>query len=101
LGGKAAQNTHGFPSRFAYPEFKIINKHVTNKVMIHISGKEFGHFAILSHVGRKRGRLQQIPIIAEPVGGGFVIALTYRKEVDWYKNVVANNNCDLLWKRND
>lgn len=36
---------------------RVINKHVTNKILIHISGKKFGHFAILSHVGRNSGKL--------------------------------------------
>jgi hypothetical protein len=77
---------------------RSFNKHVTNKIMIHISGKQFGHFAILSHIGRKSGRLYRIPIIAEPFMGGFVIALTYGKQVDWYENVRAKGGCSLLWK---
>jgi deazaflavin-dependent oxidoreductase (nitroreductase family) len=80
---------------------RIINKYVTNKVMIHISGKKFGHFAILSHIGRKSGKLYRTPIIAEPIQGGFVIALTYGKKVDWYENVAAKGSCSLHWKNKD
>jgi len=80
---------------------RIINKHVTNKLLIHICGKRFGHFAILTHAGRKSGRLYRIPIIAEPVSGGFVIALTYGKKVDWYENVQAKGGCSLHWKNKD
>ena len=80
---------------------RVINKYFTNKVMIHICGKSFGHFAILSHTGRKSGKLYRIPVIAEPVSGGFVIALTYGKEVDWYKNVAAKGGCSIHWKNND
>jgi len=36
---------------------RVLNKHVTNKVLIHIAGRKFGHFAILSHTGRKSGTL--------------------------------------------
>ncbi len=68
---------------------RVLNKHVTNKILIHICGKNFGHFAILSHVCRKSGKLYRIPIIAEPLNDGFVIALTYGKKVDWYENVKA------------
>jgi len=78
-----------------------INKHFTNKVLIHISGKKFGHFAILSHVGRKSGKLYRIPIIAEPIENGFVIALTYGVKVDWYKNVSAYGGCSLTWKKKE
>jgi deazaflavin-dependent oxidoreductase (nitroreductase family) len=80
---------------------RVFNKYATNKALIHICGKNFGHFAILSHTGRKSGKVYSIPIIAEPVQGGFVIAMTYGKEVDWYKNVAAKGGCSLRWKNQD
>ena len=80
---------------------RVFNKHVTNKVLIHICGKNFGHFAILSHTGRKTGNLYRIPIIAEPIENGFVIALTYGKKVDWYANVKAKGSCSIHWKNVD
>ena len=80
---------------------RVMNKYGTNKILIHIAGKKFGHFAILSHVGRKSGRLYRIPIIAEPWEGGFVIALTYGKKVDWYENVRAKGGCSIRWKNKD
>jgi deazaflavin-dependent oxidoreductase (nitroreductase family) len=80
---------------------RVMNKHVTNKLMIHIAGKRFGHFAILTHEGRKTGKRYRIPIIAEPAGEGFVIALTYGKKVDWAANVLAKGACSLVWKNKD
>ena len=80
---------------------RVINKHVTNKIMIHLAGKKFGHFAILSHTGRKSGKVYKTPIIAEPVENGFVIALTYGKKVDWLANVLASGGCDLYWKEKE
>jgi deazaflavin-dependent oxidoreductase (nitroreductase family) len=78
-----------------------LNKRLINKVLIHISGKRFGHFAILTHTGRKSGQTYRIPIIVEPAPGGFVIALTYGKKVDWLKNVQAKGKCELRWKNQD
>lgn len=80
---------------------RVINKYVTNKVLIYLCGRSFGHFAILTHEGRKSGRLYRIPIIAEPFQEGFVIALTYGKKVDWYENVRARGGCLLRWKNQD
>jgi hypothetical protein len=77
---------------------RTMNKYATNKLLIHISGKRFGHFAVLTHTGRKSGRLYRIPIIAEPVEDGFIIALTYGKKTDWCANVFAKGGCSLLWK---
>jgi len=85
----------------ALDRVRVINKHVTNKILIHISGKNFGHFSILSHVGRKSGKLYRIPIIAEPFNDGFVIALTYGKKVDWYENIKAKGGCSLFWKNKE
>jgi deazaflavin-dependent oxidoreductase (nitroreductase family) len=78
-----------------------INKRFTNKILIHIAGRQFGHFAILEHVGRKSGKRYRIPIIAEPLENGFVIALTYGKKVDWYGNILASGGCALRWKQRD
>lgn len=80
---------------------KTMNKFATNKIMILISGKKFGHFAILSHTGRKSGKIYRIPIIAEPFENGFVIALTYGKKVDWYENVMAKGGGSIRWKNKD
>jgi deazaflavin-dependent oxidoreductase (nitroreductase family) len=77
------------------------NKHVTNKILIHISGKKFGHFVVLNHVGRKSGKTYRIPIIAEPTTNGFVIALTYGRKVDWVENVLAKGSCSMLWKNKE
>ena len=80
---------------------RVINKRFTNKLLIHISGKDLGMFAILTHTGRKSGKLYQIPIMVVPVPDGFVIALTYGKKTDWYENVKAKGGCSLRWKRCD
>lgn len=80
---------------------RIINKHFTNKVLIHICGKRIRHFAILIHTGRKSGIQYRIPIISEPLDNGFVFALTYGRKVDWLANVMAYGGCSLVWKKKE
>jgi deazaflavin-dependent oxidoreductase (nitroreductase family) len=80
---------------------RVFNKYVTNKLLIHVAGKKFGHFAILTHTGRKTGKVYKTPIIAEPIDGGFMIALTYGKKVDWLANVLAGGSCSLFWKEKE
>jgi deazaflavin-dependent oxidoreductase (nitroreductase family) len=80
---------------------RVMNKYATNKLLIHIAGRSFGHFAVLTHWGRKAGRTYKIPIIAEPAGDGFVIALTYGRKVDWAANVLAKGGCTLKWKNKE
>ncbi|HEY5117939.1 MAG TPA: hypothetical protein VII90_00635 [Anaerolineales bacterium] len=80
---------------------RVLNKYATNRILIYISGKQFGHFAILNHEGRKTGKKYRIPIIAEPVENGFMIALTYGRKVDWCANVLAKGGCSLIWKNKE
>jgi deazaflavin-dependent oxidoreductase (nitroreductase family) len=80
---------------------RIVNKYFLNKILIHICGTRIGHFAILSHIGRKSGKTYRIPVISEPMENGFVFALTYGKKVDWYANVMAKGGCSLIWKRKE
>ena len=80
---------------------RLLNKHLTNKLLMPICGKGLGMFAILTHTGRKTGQRYQIPIMVVPVENGFVIALTYGKKTDWYENVKAKGGCSLRWKRQD
>src|SRR5437868_615033 len=45
--------------------------------------------AIVHHVGRKSGRTYRSPVVAFPTGKGFVIPMTYGRDVDWGRNLVA------------
>ena len=74
-----------------------INKRFTNRIMGLLAGKKDSFIALVKHVGRHSGRFYQTPILAEPSGKGFVFALTYGKDVDWYQNVVAADGCVLVW----
>ena len=80
---------------------RILNKHFTNKLMIHLAGKKRTMFGELGHVGRKSGTQYRIPIITRKVDNGFVFAMTYGKKVDWYANVKASGGGTLFWKGKD
>ena len=75
---------------------RFINKRYTNPVMGLIAGKRCSPIALLQHTGRKTGRTYAIPIIAAPLPGGFVFALTYGDHVDWYRNVLAAGRAVLI-----
>ena len=45
--------------------------------------------AIVHHVGRRSGRHYRSPVVAFPTSKGFVIPLTYGRDVDWARNLVA------------
>ncbi len=44
--------------------------------------------AVVHHVGRKSGRPFRSPVVAFPSATGFVIPMTYGRDVDWARNLV-------------
>jgi deazaflavin-dependent oxidoreductase (nitroreductase family) len=45
--------------------------------------------AIVHHVGRRSGRRYRSPVVAFRGDAGFVIPMTYGRDVDWARNLVA------------
>ena len=76
---------------------RTINKHFTNRLTGKIAGKTHSPIALLMHVGRHSGKAYATPIMAERSQKGFIFALTYGPNVDWYKNVQAAGKCGLRW----
>ena len=56
-------------------------------------------FGILTHVGRKSGRVYRTPVNVFRVPDGFLIALTYGRDSEWVKNVLAAGKCQLETRR--
>lgn len=71
-------------------------KHTLNHLTGRIARSRMGPFSLVRHVGRRSGKVYETPIIAQPIEGGFMLALTYGPDVDWYKNVRAAGGCQLL-----
>jgi len=80
---------------------RTFNKHILNPILSRIARSSHGPFAIIRHVGRKSGRTYETPVIVFPFNGGFVLALTYGKEVDWYRNVMAAGRCVVIWHKRE
>lgn len=56
--------------------------------------------ALVVHVGRTSGKEYRTPVLAFPAAEGFAIALTYGRDVDWLKNVLAAGGCSVVrWGR--
>ena len=65
------------------------NKHVINRFMLLFAGW-IPPLAIVMHLGRFSGHKYRTPIMAFPSDGGYVFALTYGRNVDWVKNLLAS-----------
>jgi deazaflavin-dependent oxidoreductase (nitroreductase family) len=71
-----------------------INIAFTNRITSLFAGRLPG-FGILTHVGRKSGKVYRTPVNVFRASNGFIIALTYSSQSEWVKNVVAAGGCKL------
>ena len=70
------------------------NRAVTNRITSRFAARLRG-FGILTHVGRMSGTLYQTPVNVFRAPEGFLIALTYGRESEWVKNVLAAGGSEL------
>lgn len=56
-------------------------------------------FLLLSHTGRTSGKRYRTPVFGFRTGTGFVIALTYGRNADWVRNVLATEGCEAVYRR--
>lgn len=74
------------------------NRRVTNRVMLHLAGWMPG-FAVVCHVGRRSGHSYRTPVNVFRDGRRYVFALTYGRESDWVRNVLAAGGCRIETRR--
>lgn len=51
--------------------------------------------AVVHHVGRRSRRAYRTPVVAFRSRDGFVIPMTYGRDVDWARNIVSAGGCEL------
>ena len=71
-----------------------INIAFTNRITGLFAGWLPG-FGIVTHVGRKSGKVYRTPVNVFRVPTAFIIALTYSSQSEWVKNVLAAGGCEL------
>jgi deazaflavin-dependent oxidoreductase (nitroreductase family) len=72
------------------------NRRVTNPAVRTFAGWVPG-LGIVVHRGRTSGRKYRTPVnIFRRYGGGYVIALTYGRDTQWARNVLAAGGCTVL-----
>jgi deazaflavin-dependent oxidoreductase (nitroreductase family) len=85
---------HPIWRRFRKRWVAAFNLAVTNRVTSRFAARLPG-FGILTHVGRKSGKLYRTPVNVFRATEGFLIALTYGRESEWVRNVLAAGGCEL------
>jgi deazaflavin-dependent oxidoreductase (nitroreductase family) len=70
------------------------NLHVTNRVLGPVA-RQLPGFAVVSHVGRRSGRVYRTPVNLFRDGDRYAIALTYGSDSQWVRNVLAAGAVDI------
>ena len=72
------------------------NRVVTNRIARRVAGRAPG-FAIVEHVGRRSGRTYRTPVnIFRDGEDRYVIALTYGRDSQWVRNVLAAGGAEVV-----
>jgi deazaflavin-dependent oxidoreductase (nitroreductase family) len=78
-----------------FPRFlRRVNRVVTNPLLGTVAWL-LPPLAVVRHVGRKSGRRYRTPVVAFHGPAGYVIPLTYGRDVDWARNIVRAGGCEL------
>src|ERR1019366_7340469 len=80
--------------RFRKRWVAAFNLAVTNRITSRFAARLPG-FGILTHVGRKSGRVYRTPVNVFRAPDGFLIALTYGRKSEGVRNVIAAGGCKL------
>jgi len=80
--------------RFRNRWVAAFNLAVTNRITSRFAARLPG-FGILTHAGRKSGKLYRTPVNVFRSSEKFLIALTYGRDSEWIKNVLAAGGCQL------
>lgn len=70
------------------------NLHVTNRLLGPLARRLPG-MGVVIHSGRKTRRQYRTPVLVFRRDGHFVIALTYGRQSEWVRNVLAEGGCQL------
>jgi deazaflavin-dependent oxidoreductase (nitroreductase family) len=71
------------------------NERVTNRLTRPLAPHAPG-FGVVVHTGRTSGRVYRTPVNVFAHEGRFAVALTYGREAEWVKNVLAAGGCTLV-----
>jgi len=72
---------------------------LTSPATLPLAGKHWNPiFGVVEHRGRKTGRVYRTPVAARRSADGFIIALAFGAQVDWYRNLVAAGGGTILWR---
>ena len=78
---------------------RYFNKNVYNHFSLTFAGWRI--YAVITHIGRRSGKVYKTPVVAHPMPDGFITPLPYGADTDWCRNVLAKGGCTIRWHNVD
>lgn len=66
-----------------------LNRAFTNPRQLRSAGQPGAYASVVHHVGRRSGTAYRTPVVVQPAGDTFLVALPYGPGADWVQNVLA------------
>lgn len=76
---------------------RFIDNHVTSPFLHKLAAFRRSPFALIQLMDATTGDLSETPIIVEPIGSGFLLALPDGPDAQWYPQILAAGRCTLRW----
>jgi deazaflavin-dependent oxidoreductase (nitroreductase family) len=58
-------------------------------------------YGVITHAGRRSGKLFHTPVVVRPISDGFMVPMPWGETTDWYRNVRAAGGGVIRWKDRD
>jgi deazaflavin-dependent oxidoreductase (nitroreductase family) len=86
-------------TRRAFLNFiRLFNKYIFNHIILWVARRGKGPYSIITHKGRRSGRIYKTPVLASYLEDNILVPLPYGDHVDWLRNVLANDGCEIFRK---
>jgi len=72
-----------------------LNRVGLNRIIRHIA-PWFPGMGVVVHAGRRSGRVYRTPVMVFTQDGRYTVALTYGRDSDWVRNVLAEGGCRIV-----
>lgn len=80
---------------------RTFTRDAINPVVLQFTRYDGMRTAVITHVGRRSGRVYRTPVAAVDVAQGILVPLAFGLETDWCRNVLAAGGCTMRMKGRD
>jgi deazaflavin-dependent oxidoreductase (nitroreductase family) len=77
---------------------RLFNKYVFNHIILWLAKQGRGPYSVITHKGRRSGRIYRTPVLASYIDDKIFVPLPYGDHVDWLRNVLAHDGCEFSRK---